>query len=72
MSTRARKDRKRAGIKFTPKPQKVGTPVAKRSFVTQPVVRVTGDAVPAGFDNLMAPRSPKRIKRFIASGGIVR
>ncbi len=69
MSTRARKDRKRAGIKFEPKPQKVGTPVEQRSFVTAPVRRAQGDAIPAGFKSLLAPRSPKRIAKFIANGG---
>lgn len=72
MSTTARKARKRAGIKSTPKPQKIGTPVEQRAFVTAPVRRASGDAIPAGFKSLMAPRSPKRVKRFIESGGIAR
>ncbi|MFJ4173344.1 hypothetical protein [Microbacterium sp. NPDC089696] len=72
MSTAARKARKRAGIKFEPKPPKVGTPVAERSFVTAPVRRAAGDAIPAGFKSLLAPRSPKRVEKFIKSGGIAR
>ncbi|MDY0984648.1 hypothetical protein SOM10_12150 [Microbacterium sp. CFBP9023] len=72
MSTTARKARKRAGIKFTPKPQKVGTPVEQRAFVTAPVRRASGDAIPVGFKSLMAPRSPKRVERFIQSGGSTR
>lgn len=72
MSTRARKERKRAGIKFEAKPQKVGTPVEERSFVTALVHRSAGDAIPAGFTSLLAPRSPKRIARFIANGGRLR
>jgi hypothetical protein len=69
MSTAARKARKRAGIKFESKPQKVGTPVEDRSFVKAPVMRQAGDAIPAGFKSLRAPRSPKRVERFIANGG---
>lgn len=69
MATAARKARKRAGIKFEPKPQKVGTPVEDRAFVTAPVRRTTGDAIPAGFKSLLAPRSPKRVKKFIENGG---
>lgn len=72
MATAARKARKRAGIKFQPKPQKVGTPVDQRAFVTAPVRRASGDAIPAGFRSLLAPRSPKRIARFIANGGRLR
>lgn len=72
MATAARRARKRAGIKFQPKPAKVGTPVDQRAFVTQPVRRSFGDAIPAGFKSLMAPRSPKRIARFIANGGRLR
>lgn len=75
MSTAARKARKRAGIPFAHKPAKVGTPVAERSFVTAPVVRRQGDAVPEGQANVLgifAPRSAKRIARFIPSGGIKR
>lgn len=74
MSTAARKARKRAGIKFTKAP-KVGTPVAERAFVTMPVVRRQGDAVPAGQTGVfgvLASRSPQRIARFILSGGIKR
>lgn len=71
MSTTARKARKRAGIKFE-KAEKVGTPVADRSFVTQPVQRASGDGIPAGFKSLTAPRSPKRVKKFIKSGGVAR
>ncbi|MCT1363922.1 hypothetical protein [Microbacterium sp. p3-SID131] len=67
MSTRARKDRKRAGIPFA-KAQKVGTPVEERSFVTGPVFRRHGDE---GL-HLGTARSPRRIERFIASGGIPR
>lgn len=72
MATAARKARKRAGIKFEAKPAKVATPVEQRSFVTAPVRRVFGDAIPAGFKSLLAPRSPKRIARFIANGGRLR
>lgn len=71
MSTAARKARKRAGVKFV-KAQKVGTPVEERSYVTQPVRRVQGDALPAGAKSLLAPRSTRRIERFIASGGRTR
>lgn len=69
MSTAARKARKRAGIPFT-KPQKSPTPVADRAFVTQPVTRRFGDAMPAGMSwSPWAPRSPRRVSAFIASGG---
>lgn len=70
MSTRARKDRKKAGIPLI-KPQKVGTPVEQRSFVTLPVFRRAGDAQPIGakfpYDQV---RSPRRVRAFILSGGI--
>lgn len=69
MATAARKARKRAGIKFEAKPQKFGTPVEQRAFVTAPVRRASGDAIPAGFKSLMAPRSPKRVAKFIENGG---
>lgn len=65
MSTAARKARKRAGIKFEPKPVKVGTPVEQRSFVTGPVFRRHGDE---GM-HFGTSRSPRRIERFILSGG---
>lgn len=65
MSTAARKARKRAGIKFEPKPAKVGTPVEQRSFVTGPVFRRHGDE---GM-HFGTSRSPRRIERFILSGG---
>lgn len=69
MSTTARKARKRAGIPFT-KPAKEGTPVTQRAFVTEPVARRHGDAMPEGMAfSPWAPRSPKRIAAFIASGG---
>jgi hypothetical protein len=69
MSTTARKARKRAGIKAPIKPAKVPTPVDERSFVTVPPYRNNGDAIPLGYDYLNAPRSAKRIKKFIESGG---
>lgn len=65
MSTAARKARKRAGIKFEAKPQKVGTPVEERSFVTAPVFRRNGDEG----HHFGTARSPQRVARFIASGG---
>lgn len=65
MSTAARKARKRAGIKFEPKAAKVGTPVEQRSFVTGPVFRRHGDE---GM-HFGTARSPRRIERFILSGG---
>lgn len=69
MSTAARKARKRAGIPFT-KPAKEATPVTLRAFVTEPVPRGIGDAMPEGMARSpWAPRSPKRIAAFIASGG---
>lgn len=69
MSTTARKARKRAGIPFT-KPAKKATPVAERAFVTEPVPRRFGDAMPAGMPRApWAPRSAKRAAAFIASGG---
>jgi hypothetical protein len=69
MSTAARKARKRAGIPFTKAP-KIPTPVEQRAFVTQPVPRRFGDAMPAGMARApWAPRSPKRVAAFIASGG---
>ena len=69
MSTTARKARKSAGIPFT-KPAKTGTPVSERSFVTEPVMRGRGDAMPAGMKySPLTPRSPRRARAFIASGG---
>lgn len=73
MSTTARKARKKAGIPFTPKAPKVATPLIERAFVTEPVLRRDGDALPIGFigtaTGLFGPRSPLRIARFLDSGG---
>lgn len=71
MATAGRKARKRAGIKFV-HPTKVATPLSARSFVTEPVRRMTGDAMPIGAHKLSAHRSPRRVKGFIESGGIKR
>ncbi|MDF2695263.1 MAG: hypothetical protein K0S65_3646 [Labilithrix sp.] len=53
-------------------PDKTPTPVAERSFVVDPVLRRAGDAMPEGAEPLSLHRSPKRVKRFIESGGIKR
>lgn len=68
MSTAARKARRKAGIPFT-KPQKVATPLDQRSFVTKPVRRVGGDAMPLGAPAYSTHRSPRRVLAFILSGG---
>lgn len=71
MSTKARKERKRAGIPFVKK-AKTPTPVEERSFVTAPPSRRQGDAIPEGYNSLSAPRSSGRVKRFIESKGASR
>lgn len=68
MATAARKARKRADIPLT-KAAKVPTPVEQRAFVTQPVRRSAGDAMPIGAPAFSTHRSPKRVEAFIASGG---
>jgi hypothetical protein len=68
MSTAARKARKRAGLPFT-KAQKVATLLEQRAFVTQPVRRAYGDAMPLGAPAYSTHRSPLRVLAFIASGG---
>lgn len=68
MSTRARKDRKKAGIPFT-KPQKTPTPLEDRAFVNEPVYRRRGDLLPMGMTGMTSVRSPRRIRAFLLSGG---
>jgi hypothetical protein len=68
VATAARKARKRAGIPFT-KPQKTPTPLEERAFVTQPVLRRAGDAMPVGAPAFSTHRSPKRVERFLKNGG---
>ncbi|GAB2701936.1 hypothetical protein BKA24_001745 [Microbacterium marinum] len=81
MSTTARKLRKKlhrlagysAETRFQKKP-KVATPVALRSFVTAPVFRNAGDALPTESLRALVPglgtsRASKRIVHFINNGG---
>lgn len=61
MTTTERKARKRAGIPFS-KPEKIPTPPAERSFVTQPVVGPVGTRHAGAFQK----RSLKKREAFLA------
>ena len=55
------------------KAQKTPTPLVRRSFVVGDVMRKPGDLIPAGFRfSVIAPRSPRRIAKFLQNGGIPR
>jgi hypothetical protein len=72
MPTSVKKARRAAGVKFT-KAQKTPTPLAQRAFVDSDVMRRPSDAMPAGWRrSILAPRSPRRIAKFILSGGTSR
>lgn len=67
MSTRARKDRKKAGIPFSRKP-KVGTPLQERAYFNGDVmvpVRLMRTA-----KDILHPRSLKKRNRWLADRGL--
>lgn len=71
--TNARKSKAaRRAASNPPKAAKTPTPLEERSFVTDIPSRRAEDAIPAGFakQGLLAPRPPKRVAKFLESGGI--
>jgi hypothetical protein len=66
MSTRLRKARKSAGIPFTPKPDKVPTPVEERAWFLQLVQGAPGTK----FTGRPMPRSAKKRAAALNSRGI--
>ena len=65
MSTKARKDRKRDGIKFE-KAQKIGTPVEDRAEFNRMVIGPKGTR----YAGQQVPINPKHLKKALAARGI--
>jgi len=67
LSTRARKDRKKAGIAFT-KPQKIGTPIAERAWFNA-IFPNPAKNPPA--NKLLLVRSEKKRNRALQDRGLL-